>query len=159
MSPSTKQYTYQKNDKKEYFCVTCKFTTPNQNTMHYHYKTHDEKKEYECDKCNKSFTAKQTLDNHIRAKHTKEKELWECTKCDFKNLTKGNCRIHYVRMHCKSKVEKILDETDNGFACKTCNKTYKGATSFYYHAYDCLQIKKNYCELADKQEASVTEKC
>ena len=133
-------YTYQKNDNNDYLCLTCKYTCQNQNTMHYHYKTHDEKKDYKCTKCSKEFISKQGLEKHNISKHNAPTELHSCTKCDFQNSAKGNCRIHYMRIHCKKEVEKTLEKCDEGFKCLVCKNTFKGATSYYYHAFDCLKI-------------------
>jgi len=140
-------YTYQKNENNNYFCLSCKFTSPNQNTMHYHYKTHSEKKEHTCSKCDKNFTSKRALTLHCTSKHGTPKEVYECSQCDFENLTKGNCRIHYVRIHCKSQVSKILTQDENGYTCSECKNSFNGATSYYYHAFECLKLENTqYCK-------------
>jgi DNA-directed RNA polymerase subunit RPC12/RpoP len=133
-------YKYTKNSAGEYVCNLCGETREKQNTMHYHYKTHDEKKEYKCTKCSKEFISKQGLEKHNISKHDAPTELYSCTKCDFQNSAKGNCRIHYVRIHYKKEVEKILEKCDEGFKCLVCVNTFKGATSYYYHAFDCLKL-------------------
>lgn len=137
------KYTYQKDANNQYICMTCKFTCTNQNTMHYHYKTHDEKKGHTCTKCAKDFISKQALERHIEAKHEKPKTVYECKKCEFESGLKGNCQIHYIRMHCKKEVGKYLEETDDGFLCKSCDKNFKSSTSYYYHAFDCLKIEES----------------
>jgi hypothetical protein len=141
--------TYLRNDNGDFYCNTCKFTTPNQNTMHYHMKTHLGKYDHKCTHCDKEFMHKQTLDMHVLAKHEKAKEEYHCKfkGCNFKSLTTGNCRIHFMRMHYKNEISKIIESDENVHTCKSCVKSFKGLTSFYYHAYDCLTINKEFCEL------------
>jgi len=126
-----------------YLCLTCKYKCQNQNTMHYHYKTHDETKDHKCSKCPKDFISKQALEKHMTAKHGKSREAYSCKLCTFESSAKGNCQIHYVRMHCKKEVAKIIEETENGFNCRTCKKNFNGATSYYYHAFDCMKIEES----------------
>lgn len=140
-------FVYFKTENDEnYICKECKFETPNQNTMHYHYKSHQEKTN-KCKDCDKKFSCKSALDLHILSKHKAPTELYHCTSCKFSNLTKGNCRIHWTRMHCKEKISKILEEKESGLFCKGCSSDFKGLTSFYYHAYDCLKLDDTYCRL------------
>jgi hypothetical protein len=144
------RFVYFKIDNDDYICKECKFTTPNQNTMHYHYKSHLEKKEFKCKSCNKEFITKRSLELHCTAKHGKSKELYCCNYdgCEFENITKGNCRIHWVRMHCKPQISKILEQDENGYNCLKCEKTFKGATIYYYHAFECLNLQNTeYCRL------------
>jgi uncharacterized Zn-finger protein len=136
-------YKYQKNTAGHYVCPHCEETREKQNTMHYHYKTHDEKKGHTCTKCAKDFISKQALERHIESKHEKPKNVYTCKKCEFESGLKGNCQIHYIRMHCKKEVGKYLEETDDGFLCKCCDKSFKSSTSYYYHAFDCLKIEES----------------
>lgn len=142
-------FNYLRNENGDFYCSTCKFTTPHQNTMHYHMKTHLGKYDHKCTHCDKEFMYKQTLENHILAKHEDAKQEYYCVEkgCKFKSLTQGNCRIHWVRMHCKEMMAKTIQSNDDAHVCKSCSKSFKGLTSFYYHAYDCLDMNNKFCEL------------
>jgi len=135
-------YTYQKDANNLYVCMACKFTCLNQNTMHYHYKTHDIKKDHTCTHCAKDFISRQALERHNESKHERPKTVYGCKLCKFESGSKGNCQIHYIRMHCKKEVSKYLDE-EEGVNCKLCNKSFNSLTSYYYHAFDCLKIEES----------------
>jgi KRAB domain-containing zinc finger protein len=129
---------YLKNENNEYYCKSCKFTTINQSTMHYHLKNHLGEYNYKCEDCDKSFIQKATLDLHILSKHSKESSnKYECPECNFTSLTEGNCKIHWMRMHCKNEIKKIK----NNLSCNKCSDSFKTLTSFYYHAYNCLDLE------------------
>lgn len=151
-------YTYQKNSNGLYICLSCKYTSQNQNTMHYHYKTHDEK-DHKCSKCEKEFISKQALEKHMIAKHETSKQLYSCKSCTFQSSSKGNCQIHHVRMHCKKEILKILEESDSGLNCKSCNKTFNGPTSYYYHAFDCLKIEESKAYVLSSNLKSQSPSC
>jgi len=137
---STKQYTCSEPD--------CTFKTFHQNTMYYHMKSkHLNEMNYECEHCKKKFVQKATLDSHLLAKHNNEKkDVFACSEkgCAFTSLTQGNCRIHWMRIHNKNSATKIYDKKEH--SCTKCSKTFKGMTSFYYHAYECLGLKNEFCK-------------
>ncbi len=137
---------YFKNEQNVFICPKCKFSTEHQNTMHYHLKKHQGVYDHECPHCDKKFMNKQNLDLHIAAKHEETERSFECAHkgCAFKALTQGNCRIHWMRMHCKEKCKEILSQKDSGYSCNRCSKDFKGLTSFYYHAYECLELKESF---------------
>lgn len=116
-------------------------------TMHYHLRKHQENLPHVCNKCKKGFLHKKTLELHMIAQHNKKKppteELFHCPipGCSFNSLTKGNCRIHMVRIHMKAKVAEYLDRTDTLWKCKGCNVEFKNSTGFYYHVAECLPEK------------------
>ena len=65
------RFVYFKIDNDDYICKECKFTTPNQNTMHYHLQRHEGTLSYECTSCDKKFFQKYALDNHVKLEHSK----------------------------------------------------------------------------------------
>lgn len=134
---------------KEFQCSDCKFKTLHQNTMHYHIKTkHLNEMDYECEHCKKKFVQKATLDAHRIAKHQEKKSGFACSEegCPFTAVTQGNCRIHWMRIHNKKSANNIYNKKDH--SCTKCSKTFKGMTSFYYHAYECLGFStEEYCKI------------
>lgn len=79
------------------------------------------------------------ISQHAEAKPANH-ETFKCPipYCEFSSLTKGNCRIHVLRMHMKAKVQELLDRTDSLWKCKQCEETFTNSTGFYYHVAECL---------------------
>jgi len=79
------------------------------------------------------------MEAHVRAKHSSEENRkvveCPCDTCKFKSLTKSNCRIHYVRQHCKDLIDPILEDKAH---CSTCQKTFASPSAFYYHVVSCI---------------------
>jgi len=139
-------YTYQKNDAGLYVCQHCGITKQNQNTMHYHLKTHEGKLPHECSTCKKGFLHATTLELHKKAQHQKDLErMFKCPMagCPYDGtLTKSNLVIHYVRKHCKEEAAALLDKLESGaYRCNHCDKESKSLTAFHYHAAGCITIE------------------
>ena len=135
-------FKYIKNDEGFFVCPNCNVVKEKQNTMYYHMLKHEGKLPYECSMCNKEFLQKTALDVHKASKHKDESknksEVYLCCfdNCKFSAITKANRRIHVIRKHFKDEIDTILDENNN---CNCCKKEFKSATSFYYHAVDCIK--------------------
>jgi hypothetical protein len=145
-------YKYIKNDEGNFVCPDCGVTKKNQNTMHYHMKKHEEQLDFVCKHCNKAFLQKQTLDLHIRSKHSDladstDDKKYKCPfdNCDFTALTKGNCVIHCLRVHFQEEIKKILsvDNATKTYYCNECGNDFNSSSSFYYHCKRCIQTDKN----------------
>ena len=135
-------YTYTKNSDGHYVCALCTKTYKNQNTMHYHLKTHEGKLPFECGTCSKQFLHASTLEIHKKAHHHVEQERGfkcPCTNCTFKGaFTKANLLIHYVRKHCATEVAKMLEHVNNKYSCVECKKEMNSLTAFHYHTTKCI---------------------
>ena len=133
-------YKYAKNSTGEYVCNICGETRKKQNTMHYHIKSHEDHLPYKCNHCLMEFKAKYSLEIHTKTQHNAvEEKLYRCPQegCRFKgSITKSNLIIHFIRIHCKSDVERIRD----GLICTVCNKESKSLTAFHYHVGSCIII-------------------
>jgi len=132
-------YVYQKNAAGDYVCSVCQVTKKNQNTMHYHLKTHEGHLPFECTTCKKEFLHAQTLAVHIAARHSKkEAAALKCPLCPHKTLTKANRIIHFMRKHCNEEVHalKIANNT-----CPTCSKQSNSSTALLYHlSTGCIEL-------------------
>lgn len=135
-------YTYQKNADGHFVCAKCGVVKRNQNTMHYHMKTHEGKLPFECSFCHRQFLHASTLELHKRAHHQQQQDLllrcpW--ADCAYEGtLTKSNLLIHYVRNHCKEAVARLLQNVEGGLQCLACSKQSKSLTAFHYHCAGCL---------------------
>ena len=132
-------YVYQKNADGLFVCGVCQVTKKNQNTMHYHLKTHEGHLPFECPTCKKEFLHAQTLALHVAARHTKEKAATlQCPYCPYKTLTKANRIIHFMRKHCGEETSRFAT---NGLVCPACDKECNSSTAFLYHiATNCMQL-------------------
>jgi hypothetical protein len=156
--PATRKY--QKNANGDYTCPHCIYTAHNMSTMHYHLKKHSGVSNYVCMTCNKQFLQKQTLELHIHARHPEltstpkalpaaEKPAAATTSikvhtcavqgCEFSSLSKGNCRIHCMRIHYADySNEYIARGQDGTCTCTVCDTEFKSLTHAYYHMASCL---------------------
>jgi len=137
---------YEKNANGEFVCIYCGVTKRRQNTMRYHQLTHENELNHSCTICSKSFLQKQTLDMHMKSKHSEhceEPSKYSCPfdNCAFTSLTKGNAIIHCLRIHCQEEIKEIMEvnhETKT-LNCKCCEKTFASSCGFYYHVLRCLK--------------------
>ena len=142
-------YDYKKNDDGHYVCTVCAEVKVNQNTMHYHMKKHMEELNHVCKVCKKGFLQKQTLDLHMKSKHSElikdSEKKFTCPfdGCEFAALTKGNCIIHCLRVHCQEEIKEIMEtnQETKTISCTSCEKTFSSSCGFYYHAKGCLIFK------------------
>jgi DNA-directed RNA polymerase subunit RPC12/RpoP len=150
-------YEYLKNAAGEYICQHCGELKKNQNTMHYHLKSHEDRLPYKCIHCPMTFKAKYSLKVHTDTQHTKQEEnLHRCpvAGCKFKgSSTKSNLLIHFVRIHCKEEVAAARQ--GDSLVCRHCSKEAGSLTAFSYHAAGCIEIhnverKKMFDELFTK---------
>ena len=137
-------FTYIKNEDGAFVCPDCGIVKKKQNTMHYHMKTHEEKPNHVCKICKKGFLQKQTLDLHMRSKHSDKTDdkKFKCThdNCEFTALTKGNCVIHFLRVHYQDEINNIMIKNGKRIECNECKKEFNSSCSFYYHCKDCIQF-------------------
>ena len=137
---------YEKNADGEFVCIYCGVTKRRQNTMRYHQLTHENELNHSCTICSKSFLQKQTLDMHMKSKHSEhceEPAKYSCPfdNCAFTSLTKGNGIIHCLRIHCQEEIKEILEvnHETKSLGCKGCEKTFASSCGFYYHVSHCLK--------------------
>jgi hypothetical protein len=61
------------------------------------------------------------------------------TGCEFTSLSKGNCRIHCMRIHYGTYSNAQLERgADGTCTCKVCSANFKSLTHAYYHMASCL---------------------
>jgi len=140
---------YKKNNNNEYICPDCKFITTNQSTMHYHLRNHNGSLNHECSECNMKFLQKSVLELHIKSKHNDNvvKKDFACPCCDYSDLRKGNCVIHFARIHLKDITDrmKVKSVQENMIVeCSECSKNFKNMAGFYYHLSSCIKLSANH---------------
>jgi len=94
------------------------------------------------------FLQKSVLDLHIKSKHSdKVKKEFLCPCCDYTDLRKGNCIIHFARIHLKELTDKMKQksaEPNNVAQCSECSKNFKNMTGYYYHLGSCITLEKTH---------------
>ena len=139
--------TYLRNEADEYVCPDCGITKKNQNTMHYHMKTHLGILPNTCQYCAKSFLQKQQLTTHLttnagKAGNTEtDGTQYECPfeGCEFHSPDKGNCRTHCMRTHVAEETAALLERGED-ITCKQCSNVFKSLGLFYYHSLKCVNL-------------------
>ena len=143
---TTMTLTYIKKDGK-FICPECGAQKNNQSTMHYHMKKHEEQLSAVCKICKKGFLQKQTLELHMKSKHPdiNDTKKFKCThnNCEFTALTKGNCIIHYIRVHFQDEIDNIMIKDGKTVHCIECEKDFSSSCAFYYHCKDCIDFVKD----------------
>lgn len=136
-------FEYIKNADNLFVCQHCGVTKKNQNTMHYHLKTHEGKLPFECGFCKRQFLHSSTLELHKQSQHaTETKRLFHCpvADCDYEGtLTKSNLLIHFIRKHCKDEAVAAA-RAGSPTVCTHCDKECKSMTSFHYHIANCISL-------------------
>ena len=140
---------YVRNDEGLFVCLDCGKISPKQSTMSMHVRKHEMENTHDCKICNRSFLQKQTLDLHIKSRHPElstNNTKYACPfpDCTFSALTKGNCRIHCLRVHFQEEIAKIMEKHSDTktFECLECDKEFSNSCGFYYHCVDCLNLDK-----------------
>ena len=99
---------------------------------------HEEKKEYQCDKCNKTFSLIQNLKRHISTIHEVTAKMFQCTLCE-----KSFSRKYELMMHINGAHEKIKK-----FQCDVCSKGFARKDVFKDHIKIHLG-KRELCNFCD----------
>ncbi len=143
---------YIKNNDGTYTCPDCGVIKNHQSTMYYHIKkNHTDDYKYTCTECNKGFMQKSMLRNHIATQHPELLDNDDITEfkcpsksCNYCSKTKGNLKIHIIRVHLADEVEEIYKkrkgEHSHPHRCLECKDTFKSMTSFYYHLVNCIDM-------------------
>nr|CAI5867011.1 unnamed protein product [Callosobruchus analis] len=136
-------------------CTKCTFKTTSTSQLRRHAVTHDtagNRITIRCIYCNKTFTTKQKLDEHIIKTHpdfiaSVSSKVHECTECTYK--TTNNC-------HMKQHMVKHADVADNRITnrCIYCNKTFKGTRSLDNHV---IRIHTNFIASVSSKVHECTE--
>ncbi|XP_045202527.2 zinc finger protein draculin-like [Mercenaria mercenaria] len=103
---------------KDYICVV------KMNTQQL-YHDHDERSQYTCDTCGKSYSSKSNVKKHIHEKHNKYLEYYACTeKCDGRFVRRSYLSQHLKKHH-------GLSDTKSKRRSRRVRKVSRSADNYY----------------------------
>lgn len=123
----------------EYQCGVCESVFSNARQLRAHKKTHSMcVKIWSCKECNKSYSSKNLLDEHMNM-HTGERP-YKCPHC-----TKDFASKYTLTAHMKTHYER-----KRPYECKECNKSFFSNQNLTQHERTHSGIKEYVCEICNK---------
>ena len=111
--------------KREHQCLVCKKTFSSKQSSQNHWKVvHGDNAEiHECEFCQKTFKRKSRLNEHIKQVHEEIEKAHVCNLCEFKSHTSVGLKAHTNRVHLKIK----------NFSCEICSHQFYGKRALQNH--------------------------
>ena len=97
-------------------------------------------KPFQCDQCNKQYSRKDNLKQHIDTVHEGKKSVFACDHCNKQYSQKGHLNQHIASVHDGKK-----------FDCDQCNKQFYYKTHLNRHIASVHDGKKSECDQCNKQ--------
>lgn len=120
-------------------CEVCQRVFHNLRLFRIHKRLHyATPKTWECDVCNKKYSSKNLLDEHLNM-HTGARPH-KCLHCDKDFASKYTLSAH----------QKTHDNRPRPFKCSTCSKSFYSGQNLMQHEKTHLGIKPHQCEKCDK---------
>ena len=104
-----------------------------------HLRTVHTERLFNCNTCNKTFKANNTLERHIQQVH-QQKKMFSCNVCDMTFNQKINMNKHIAEIHHQLKA----------FKCHSCYKTFKRKSHLNYHITDIHTTERVRCEQCNR---------
>ncbi|KAK2165518.1 hypothetical protein LSH36_49g07093 [Paralvinella palmiformis] len=125
------------------FCQICGKRMKNTSCLSNHMKLHSQINRIRCEYpgCDKSFTARTTLDRHILMKHQTPTKMYECSYENCKKSFKLKCLLE---QHLES------HSTERNYRCEICNNTYKTINTLRSHLRTHDKARQHQCMLCGK---------
>jgi uncharacterized Zn-finger protein len=123
-----KHVEFEHKESAPYNCDFCSTQFHSRQAKVYHETVHHTEKPLKeiCKKCGKEFSAKVSLQNHIKYFHS-EVRAFSCVVCDEEFKQKKDMRIHVLKVHGvnMSKATHGNFENQENFPCDMCNASFK----------------------------------
>ena len=100
---------------------------------------HDKSKPFSCNVCDRAFSERYKMKNHINIVHKGEK-IFKCAICEISFSGKGNLNVHVSSVH----------QMKKPFKCDVCSKCYTTNNSLIKHIASIHENQKYDCEMCDK---------
>ena len=132
---------------KSHQCLICEKSFSKKYHLKEHVSSvHEQLKPHSCSICGKSFSVEKDLKRHILVVHEKQK-LFQCSICDYKTGLRGNMKIHIDGVHEGLDVETIY-LGDKDLKCKNCDFKTGLHGNLWKHIREVHDGKQNWdCEI------------
>ncbi len=128
------------SEKKFFTCPTCQKQFSRKHNLNQHVNVvHQKVKPLSCKFCNKSFAFKKDLTIHIRS-HTKEKPF-KCSQCEKHFSSKTSLNTHTKAVH-----DKLMP-----YSCTLCEKSFAQKGNLVIHIRNHTEEKMFSCSLCTKR--------
>jgi DNA-directed RNA polymerase subunit RPC12/RpoP len=94
---------------------------------------HTGTRNFQCNRCNDSFTTKYSLEIHVKIIHEKKRD-YVCNICEKNFSTSGNLTHHIASVH----------ENQKNYQCSHCNNLFSKASSVETHIKTVHEKKRDY---------------
>ncbi|XP_044739018.1 zinc finger protein 501-like [Chrysoperla carnea] len=125
--------------KRKYLCDYCGRAFNETRRLNAHIRTHTGEKPFSCTECNKFFTAKKNLHQHVQKLHS-NKRPFKCNFCE-KSFAVSHLLQQHVRIHMNAKP----------FECDICNQKFREKHHLTRHQFVHTGEKPFSCGVCDKQ--------
>ena len=96
---------------------------------------------FPCNKCNRKFTYKDTLEQHIKLKHNTK--MYLCDQCDYESTDEKTMTTHTDVLH------------KNGYSCEYCDFESEEKEKLTIHKKENHELPCEYCETEFVTESSL----
>ncbi|XP_026748410.2 zinc finger protein OZF-like [Galleria mellonella] len=131
-------------NKKAYRCHRCDIKFDNVTEWKFHRKIHSgsqgEEIQYQCSMCNRKFSRKSSLTNHLRHHQVKDSVMFTCVTCKREFKHQAHLDNHILSVHTRNE----------GFTCTYCTTSFTNKESLELHLESHKTEKKHQCKICSK---------
>ena len=125
----------------EYQCMECKKFFKTQRSLNVHGQVHQENKEaFACQVCDKHYSTKYVLDNHVKSEHMGMKKSFMCPICG-KSFTQKTSYRQHANVHAGIRP----------YVCDVCGKSFSYENALKAHKFIHNEVRQFQCQICDKR--------